>query len=261
MSDKEDSPLIQKIEEYWDVRPCNIRHSQNELGSIEYFDEVERKRYFAEPHIPHFASFKSWNGKRVLEIGCGIGTDGVNFAKNGAEYYGIELSNNSLNVAKDRFNKLGLRGNFYHQNAEEDLSFLGDGKFDMIYSFGVIHHSPNPSLIINNAYNLLKKGGILKIMLYATNSWKKLLIDNNLSQYEAQSNCPLAQTYTKEEVKELLNKFQGVEINQNHIFPYKIPEYIQGKYVKEDWFEQMPNELFAILKENLGWHLCITAKK
>ena len=98
-------------------------------------------------------------------------------------------------------------------------------------------------------------------MLYATNSWKKLLIDNNLSQYEAQSNCPLAQTYTKEEVKELLNKFQGVEINQNHIFPYKIPEYIQGKYVKEDWFEQMPNELFAILKENLGWHLCITAKK
>ena len=261
MSDKQESPLIQKIEEYWDVRPCNIRHSINELGSIEYFDEVERKRYFVEPHIPDFASFESWRGKKVLEIGCGIGTDGVNFAKNGAEYYGIELSNNSLIIAKDRFKKLGLKGNFYHQNAEEDLSFLGTEQFDMIYSFGVIHHSPNPTLIINNAHNLLKKGGILKIMLYATNSWKKILIDNNLSQYEAQSNCPLAQTYTKEEVKELLNKFEIVKIQQNHIFPFKIPEYIQGEYVKEDWFEKMPDELFAILKENLGWHLCITAKK
>ena len=71
---------IDDVKKYWDDRPCNVRHSSKEIGTKEYFDEVERKRYTAEPHIPLFADFPAWKGKKVLEIGCGLGTEGINFA-------------------------------------------------------------------------------------------------------------------------------------------------------------------------------------
>src|SRR5947207_1828450 len=68
---------LERVREYWDQRPCNVRHSLKPPGTREYFDEVEARRYFVEPHIPAFADFGRWVGKRVLEIGCGIGTDTI----------------------------------------------------------------------------------------------------------------------------------------------------------------------------------------
>ena len=252
---------IDKIKSYWNDRPCNIKHSNKEFGTIEYFNEVEKKKYLVEPHIPIFADFKKWKGKKVLEIGCGIGTDSVNFGRHGADYYGIELSDKSLEITKKRFEVFNLKGKFYNINSEENLDFLGLESFDLIYSFGVIHHSPNPDKIIENAYKLLKDTGTLKIMVYAENSWKKIMIDSDYDQYEAQNNCPLAYTYTNQQVKHLLQNFTNIHIWQTHIFPYKIPEYKQNKYVKEDWFRSMSTEMFSTLENKLGWHLCITSNK
>ena len=75
---------VDAVRNYWDRRPCNIRHSPKRVGTREYFDEVETRKYFVEPHIPRFAQFERWRGKKVLEIGCGIGTDTTNFARHGA---------------------------------------------------------------------------------------------------------------------------------------------------------------------------------
>ena len=252
---------ITDIKNYWNKRPCNINHSNKSIGTKEYFNEVEKRKYFVEPHIVPFANFPKWKNKKVLEIGCGLGTDAVNFAKNGCDYYGLELSDKSLEITKKRFKIYNLNGTFHNINAENNLDFLGLNSFDLIYSFGVIHHSPNIHKIINNMYKLLKKNGVLKIMLYASNSWKKIMIDNEKSQYEAQNNCPLANTYTKEEVYNLLTKFTNIKIEQHHIFPYIISEYKKYNYTKEKWFEHMPSEIFNILEKNLGWHLCITANK
>jgi SAM-dependent methyltransferase len=258
---REANKEIAVIKNYWNDRPCNLNHSKLEVGSKEYFDEVERKKHFVEPHIISFADFTKWNNKKVLEIGCGLGTAAVNFIRNGADYTGIELSDKSFELASKRLEVYNLKGSLHNLNAEDNMEFLGNESFDLIYSFGVIHHSPNPEKIIANAYKLLKKGGTLKIMLYAENSWKKMLIDKEQEQYEAQNGCPLAYTYTNEQVYDLLKDFQNVKIDQRHIFPYKIEPYKRNEYIKENWFEAMPCDMFQILEEKLGWHLCITATK
>ena len=253
---------MEQVINYWNRQPCNIKHSSCEVGTREYFEEVEKRKYFVESHIPNFAEFSKWNGKKVLEIGCGIGTDAVNFAKHGADYTGIELSDVSLDITRKRFDLFGLKGAFYNIDAQdmEALSIVGTD-FDLIYSFGVIHHSPSPQKIIDNCFQLLKPDGTFKIMMYAEQSWKKIMIDCGLDQYEAQSNCPIAFTYTNDHIRTMLRQFRNVQIQQTHIFPYKISEYKQYKYVKEEWFECMPEDIFRALEQKLGWHLCITCQK
>src|ERR1700687_3127311 len=93
---------ITKVSDYWNSRPCNIRHSPKPVGSREYFDEVEAGKYFVESLIPRFADFARWKGKKVLEIGCGIGTDTINFARHGAHDTAVDLTEKSLAVARPR---------------------------------------------------------------------------------------------------------------------------------------------------------------
>jgi len=251
---------IETVKKFWDDRPCNLRHSKKKVGTREYFDEVEKKRYIAEPHILEFVDFKSWNGKKVLEIGCGMATDGINFARNGADYCGTDLSEKSLELAKKRFEVYNERGKFYSGNSEELSSFVPIEIYDLLYSFGVIHHSPCPEKIITEIKKYMNGNSILKIMLYAKDSWKNYMIDAGFDQPEAQYGCPIANTYTKEEVSNLLTGFDIVSIEQNHIFPYQIESYKNGKFEKQPWFEVMPDKIFNVLKKKLGWHLLITAK-
>ena len=253
---------IDDVKTYWDNRPCNVKHSKKEIGTKEYFDEVERKRYTAEPHIPLFADFPRWRAKKVLEIGCGMGTEAINFYAQGGNYTGTDLSEESLALAKKRFKVYNTEEtfyNFYAGNSEELSSFVPVETYDLIYSFGVIHHSPHPEKIISEIKKYMNKDSTLKIMLYAKNSWKNYMIEAGYDQPEAQYGCPIANTYTKDEVCKLLDGFD-VTIEQNHIFPYQIEPYKRGEFVKQPWFESMPDEIFEVLKKNLGWHLLITAK-
>lgn len=253
---------VETVAAYWNRRPCNIRHSTAEIGSRTYFDEVEARKYFVEPHIPAFADFPRWAGKRVLEIGCGLGTDATNFARNGADYTGVELSEVSLALARQRFAVFGLPGRFVLGNAEEVAALVPEGGFDLIYSFGVIHHTPNPDRVLQQAREVIAPGGELRIMLYASNSWKDTMIEAGFDQPEAQSGCPIAFTYTADEVRAMLARtgFAAVEIRQDHIFPYVVEKYIRYEYELQPWFAAMPQAMFRALEQRFGWHMLITAK-
>jgi len=255
-------PDIQTVQSYWNARPCNVRHSTQPIGTKEYFDEVEKRKYFVEPHIPGFAQFERWKGKSVLEVGCGIGTDTINFAKAGASVTAVDLSDESLKLARQRAKVFGLENSirFYQANAEELTATVPVEPYDLVYSFGVIHHTPNPSRAIAQVKQYMSSASELRIMLYAKNSWKNIMIDAGLDQPEAQSGCPIAFTFTEQDVRDLLGGFYILEMGQDHIFPYVIEKYIKYEYEIVPWFAAMPKQMFVALEKDLGWHLLIRAR-
>jgi ubiquinone/menaquinone biosynthesis C-methylase UbiE len=133
---------------------------------MRYFEEISRKRFGGrEWHVPQVAAFDAFRGKDVLEVGCGIATDGLEFARNGARYSGVDLTPHSIEMAEERFRLFGLSARFKVANAEEWLPFP-DASFDHVYSFGVIHHSPAPEKIVKEIHRVLKPGGTFTVMLY-----------------------------------------------------------------------------------------------
>lgn len=252
--------LKNKIKEYWNNQPCNINHSSAEKGTEEFFSQNSQKRYFVEPHILDFAQFHLYQGKRVLEIGCGMGSDGAEFVKHGAEYVGIDISDESLSLARKRFEILNLPGNFYEMSGTDDLTKLG--KFDLVYCFGVLHHYPDVEKVIKNVHKVLNDNGEFKFMVYARNSWKYAMIQKGLDQFEAKASCPYAKVYTKEEIVDLLGpRFNLARIRQSHCFMYNIEKYKKGVYELEPHFATMSEEMREAVKEYLGWHLLVKANK
>lgn len=251
---------IESVYRFWNERPCNIRHSNKEIGTKEYFEEVTQRKYFVEPHIFTFADFQKYKDKNVLEVGCGIGTAAQSFAEAGAHYIGLDISDYSIELAKKRFQVFGLHGTFLVANVENTEN-IHNISFDLVYSFGVLHHTPNIEKAIKNIWKMLRPGGEFKLMLYAKDSLKYFQIKDGLDQFEAQSGVPIANVYTKDEVRDLLKDFHDISIIQTHIFPYKIEPYKNYKYEKHDYFECMPQDLFECLEKNLGWHLCISCRK
>lgn len=254
-------PNIDDVKKFWNDRPCNVRHSSRPLGTREYFDEVELKKFTAESHIPAFCEFDRWRGKRVLEIGCGIGTMAVNFARAGANYTGVELSETSLALTRQRFDVYELSGKFYQGNAELLTDFVPIEPYDLVFTWGVIHHSPNPHKILQQARHYMQPGTVLKVMVYASNSWKNYMIEAGFDQPEAQYGCPIAYTYTEQQLLDMVGTgFEVENMYQDHIFPYEIESYKQGLYVRQPWFMHMPEQMFQALEKRLGWHLMLTTK-
>ena len=255
--------LVDKIKQYWNTQPCNVKHSMSEPGTEQYWNEVTERRFFVEPHLRDFASFHLWRGKRVLEIGSGIGSDAVEFARHGAEYVGIDLSAESVAMSQQRFELFGLTGEFHVMDGADTESVATLGKFDLVYSCGVLHHYPEMGTCLNNIRDALVPNGEFRMLVYAKNSWKYAMIQKGLDQFEAQAGCPYARAYTKEEIYQLLNsrELEVLRIRQDHNFMYNVPKYRAGEYELEPWFAVMPEDMRAAVKEYLGWHLLVKARK
>jgi SAM-dependent methyltransferase len=159
------STTIDTVRAFWNANPCQSTLSQAE-DRRRYFEEISAKRYGGrEWHLPIVARFDAFRGKDVLEIGCGIATDGLEFARNGAAYVGVDLTPRSIEMAKERFELFGVPGHFLVVNAEQPLPFAA-ASFDHVFSFGVIHHSPDPQKIVREIHRVLRTGGTFTVMLY-----------------------------------------------------------------------------------------------
>ena len=157
------------VRDYWQGVPCGTSLTTAQRGSKQFFDEIEQKRYRLEPFIPTFAEFERWRDKRVLEIGVGVGTDFVRFARAGAKVSGIDLTDTSIELVHQRLALEGLRADLRVADAEQ-LPFA-DKTFDFVYSWGVLHHTPNTGLAVREAIRVLRPGGAACVMMYARHSW------------------------------------------------------------------------------------------
>jgi 2-polyprenyl-3-methyl-5-hydroxy-6-metoxy-1,4-benzoquinol methylase len=267
------TPAIEDVRRYWNERPCNIRHSCLPVGTQEYFDQVQWRKYFVEPHIPGFAQFERWKGKQVLELGCGIGTDSVNFARAGAQLTVVDLSEKSLQVCRQRFQVYGLEADFHCGDMEQLSSFVPERKYDLIYSFGVIHHTPHPDRVFQQLKKFCSPDTELRVMLYSKWSWKVFWI---LLKYgrcafwkhaelvrkysEAQTGCPVTHDYSFRDIRRLLPGFQTLSVRKEHIFPFVIEKYVRHEYEWEWYFRWMPRPLFRWLERRMGWHTLVVAR-
>src|SRR5258708_2760269 len=213
----------QRAREQWSANPCGASAARDrEFGTREYFDAIERHRYEIECRwIKQVIGFDHYNGKRLLEIGFGTGTDLLQFARGGAQVTGVDLTPRSIEIARRRFEVYGLDGEFAIGDGES-LSFP-DSSFDVAYSFGVLHHTPDTPRAVREIHRVLKPGGTAIVMLYNRRSlyyWGSIVLKHGLFggelfqasiaeimsrhvEYSETNGRPLVKAYTRAEASRL----------------------------------------------------------
>jgi ubiquinone/menaquinone biosynthesis C-methylase UbiE len=263
------------VKSYWESRSPGLKHSQSEVGSLDFFREVEFTRYddpFKYKFLKEVAEFSEHKGKKVLEIGVGLGTDSLQFAKGGALVHGIDLTARAIELTKKRFELEGYSGNF------QTASFVNipfeDNSMDVVYSFGVLHHSEETQEGIDEVYRVLKPGGKCIIMLYHKGFKyyvRKLfyygILKGDYLKYNSQEiinrrsedfqNCPLTKAYTRGEANVLFSKYKDIEYST-----YRMDDYI---YINKKMFSPLKfilrNRLYRKIENRCGWNLIIKGKK
>lgn len=277
-------PTIKDVKDFWDFQPCNVRHGGDidiDTNPLAYSRAVTARKYRVEPHIVTFSEFGRWRGKRVLDAGCGIGTQALSFAEAGAQVVAVDVSEKSIDIARKRAVATHMAGSirFMTCSLEELNRYFPCEPFDLVYSFGVLHHTPYPQAALYNLRGYMGPDSIMKLMLYHKVSWKVLWIllqgwnwlkllppfarlDWIIAEYsEAQTGCPITRTYTRRQARAYLED-HGLRVTKmsiDHIFPYNIPAYVQGRYEREWYWQRVPPSVFRWLERHLGWHLLIEA--
>ncbi|MFH1770942.1 MAG: class I SAM-dependent methyltransferase [archaeon] len=205
------------------------KHSEENYSKKEY-EQLQKERFGKQGYysfISDFAEFKEHKDEKVLEIGVGAGTDILEYGKNGSICYGCDITENAVSLTKKIFKKYKLKGTFQVQDAEK-MNYENNS-FDLIYSFGVLHHTINSQKAINEVYRTLKPGGKFIIMLYAR-GWRhfEILVRQGILKAELfrfgyqktinknteSKDCPCTFVFSKKKIKYLFRKFENVKMNR-----------------------------------------------
>ena len=201
---------IESVLNYWDKYPCNVARTAAPPGTKDFFEEHTNFKYWLEPHILRFADFPTWQGKLVLEIGCGIGADVVQFALAGARLVtAVDISPAALELTRSRVQLYSVEEqvNLVQANAEELAMYVFPQPYDLIYCYGVLHHTPRPDLAIEQFTRYYSSGKTsLKLMLYHKWSPRGLKVSLGLGRTEFVPGCPISDLYTKNSVRKLLGR-------------------------------------------------------
>lgn len=261
----------QRAREQWGANPCGASAARDhEFGTKEYFDAIETNRYEIESSwMKRTIGFDSYHGQRLLEVGFGTGTDLLQFARGGARVTGIDLTPRSIEIARTRFEIYGQTGEFVIGDGES-LSFP-DSSFDVVYSFGVLHHTPDTARAVDEIHRVLKPGGKAIVMLYHRASlyyWGSLFFKHGILggelfkqsmaeimsrrvEYSETEGRPLVKSYTRNEGRQMFSNFSDCNLQVNQLTRRELRPV--GRFV--------PRVLLEWLARNFGWNLLITATK
>ncbi len=262
----------QRAREQWGKDPAGaVYGSRHEFASREFFDEVERHRYHEyAPWMPKVMGFDQFKEKRLLEVGCGMGTDLLQFARGGANVTGIDLTPRSIEISKRHLSLYGERGDFANADCER-LPFA-DESFDVVYSNGVLHHTPDTAGAVREVHRVLRPGGLARVMLYHRGSWAywsqvvlrygilraEFMRGNSPAdimsrrvEFNEGGGRPLVKVYSRREARQLFSMFREVKITIDQLTR---PEfYFLGGLI--------PEPVWHMLRTTLGWNVIISALK
>ncbi len=249
------------VQTYWDARPCGELEVGRHLSSPEAFEAHAQLRYRREPEIHAFAEFQSWKGRRVLEIGAGLGADLVRFAKAGAEAVGVDLSLRSVALAAQNARLNQVAPALLSTDAEW-LPFRS-GSFDLVYSWGVIHHTPDIAQAIEEIHRVLKPDGECRAMLYHRQSLLALQCYLRYGVGRARPwasvsrliadhiESPGTRAFSVTEVRRLFRRFEELSI-QPVVTAYDL-RVARRRFA--------PRWLRCLVPSGVGWFLLIRARK
>lgn len=255
-----------EVQRQWDNDPAGSHYvSEADQHSLQWFMEAEAYRYGQyAPWMSSVMEFDRHRGEKVLEIGGGMGTDLAQFARGGAIVTDVDLSAGHLELARENFALRGLEGEFVLHDAEH-LPF-DDKSFDLVYSNGVLHHTPNTAAVVAEIFRVLKPGGRAIVMVYAENSlhyWRNLVWEIGLKEghinersmgdimsavVERSDNAaahPLVKVYTLKRLRRLFNRFENIEIVKQQMMHSEVPKALARAVDK--------------LGPIMGWNLIIKA--
>jgi ubiquinone/menaquinone biosynthesis C-methylase UbiE len=259
--------LKEEVREFWNADPCGSRY----LGDRADFEAHARARYQLEPYIHEFAGFTQSGGQRVLEVGVGMGADYLEWLKAGAQATGVDLSSTSLEQAKRRCEMAGYAPDLRVSDAEH-LPFP-DNTFDIVYSYGVMHHSPDTPQCIREAWRVLKPRGSFRIMIYHHPSLTGFMLWLRYGWLRGKSlrqavhdhlESPGTKSYTQEEARTMLRGFEQVEFRQvfspGDLLLNEPSARFQGLAYRVIW-RLYPRFLIRMFGDKWGLFLLISARK
>ncbi len=301
MDDSKD--LKAKVIQWWNEHPMDYldwtwdRKLDKEKAKI-FFQQIDsefrKAAYFAQKSTsdPLFAKLIQYEeiiGKQVLEVGCGLGAHAAEMARNGSYVTAIDITESGVNGTLARFKAYDLKGNIIVQDAEQ-LAF-DDESFDFVWSWGVLHHTPDTPKAINEIYRVLKPGCEARVMLYNKFSIMTLLTilkggKRNFLKYAILDGCkmkqymqelrnrftdgenlggtPLAKYYSRKEVKSLFTQFGNVRIS-TYDEKSKLISLVSRLFRKQKaltcFAETLPNWVYNIIYRRVGNFLFIKAVK
>jgi ubiquinone/menaquinone biosynthesis C-methylase UbiE len=259
----------------WNADPCGaVTAGDAVLGSREFFDRVEEERYGRyAPWMKSAIPFALQRGKRVLEIGPGLGTDHIQFARAGAELYAVDLTHGHLELTLQRFLLEGQVTRLIRGDAEV-LPF-SDDSFDMVYSFGVLHHTPGTEQAINEVHRVLRPEGIAVIAMYHKHSafyWIHTILIRGfllgglfsrgygrlLSEIEYRSDpstaIPLVKVYSRRQCRELFKGFRQIRSRTDHFELAHVIPFLPH------WRGRL-RRIAEQLGRRWGWYITVFAEK
>jgi SAM-dependent methyltransferase len=262
----------QRAREQWTHDPAGAVHgSEHEFATREFFDAVERHRYHEyAPWMPHVMGFDQFAGKRLLEVGCGMGTDLLQFARGGARVTGVDLTPRSIETSRKHLQLYDRTGDFAITDAET-LPFA-DKSFDVVYSNGVLHHTPDTAGAVREIHRVLRPGGLARVMLYHRNSWNywfdivarhgllhgELLrghspaaIMSKYAEFNEGGGRPLVKVYSRRQARDLFSMFSDVKIDVEQLTRSEF--HFLGRLI--------PEVMLQTLGRTLGWNVIISARK
>jgi SAM-dependent methyltransferase len=245
--------MIEKIQDYWNHRIHDLEMTDQPVGTKAFFDDLDDYRFDKLHYLPQLVDFASFKDRRLLEVGCGIGTDLVRFAKGGARVTGVDLAQSAIDLARRNFELNGVAAEELRVANGEALPYP-DASFDVVYGHGVIQYTAGPEQLIRECHRVLRPGGTAIFMVYNRVSWLNAMSKVTKVALEHED-APVLKKFSIAEFRHLLRPFSDVRIVPER-FPVKSRLHKGWKGLAfNTFFVGTFNALPRSLVRPLGWHL------